>query len=305
MTPNLDLDGQLLPDENRWGPGYGPGRPYPERTLAEFARYVGETRQPGYGDPLHATSPGYLPGAPGTPAQVPPGFDAVGHPNRRCVAAAAADPEFPTTAGDRPVQVGAGLQEYFRSRGWVLDQHGRPLHPHHAQLLADVRIGLPVGLGFAWWLGETAVVDAVVTAGGVVLLTTRDTDRGRIPCLTGGYAVPADEDRTPAQWRAGDRTVTAGGIVTAAARKVREETGLRVPASARMRIVRAIRPISSPHTLNAWTCIYTVHVDLGPGARPALPGGTGGRWVGVDELHEDVLHRLWPDHRRGLLAALA
>jgi hypothetical protein len=63
--------------------------------------------------------------------------------------------------------------------------HSWRLPPHHAQLLADEWIGLPTGLGFAWWLGETAVVDAVVTAAGTVLLTTRDTDRGRNPCLTG------------------------------------------------------------------------------------------------------------------------
>ncbi|MBE1496303.1 hypothetical protein H4696_003403 [Amycolatopsis lexingtonensis] len=283
----------------------GPTRPYPAKTLGEFAQYVGETRQPGYGNRLRATSPGYIPGAQGAPARVPPGCDAVGHPNRHRAAAAEADPEFLTSVGNQPVQAAAGLQAYFRSRGWVLDQHGRPLHPHHVQLLADERIGLPTGLGFAWWLGETAVVDAVVTAVGAVLLTTRDTDRGRIPCLTGGYAIPADEGRTPAQWRAGDRTVTTRGIFTTAARKVGDETGLRVPVDARMRIVRAVRPISSPHTLNAWTCTFTVHVDLGRSERPALPDSVGDRWVGVDELHEDVLHWLWPDHRRGLLAALA
>jgi hypothetical protein len=305
MTPNQSLDARLLPDESRWGPGYGPGRAYPAETLTEFARYVGETTQPGYGNRLRATSPGYVPGDQGVAAQVPLGCDAVGHPNRRCPGAAVADPEHPATAGGRPVRVTAGLQQYFRSRGWVLDQHGRPLHPHRTQLLADERIGLPTGLGFAWWLGETAVVDAVVTAAGSVLLTTRDTGSGRIPCLTGGYAVPADEGRTFAQWRAGDRAVTTRGIFTTAARKVRDETGLRVPADARMRVVRAIRPISSPHTLNAWTCTFTVHIALGHGERPALPAGTGGRWVDIDELHQDVLHRLWPDHRRGLLAALA
>ncbi|HET6704310.1 hypothetical protein [Amycolatopsis sp.] len=115
--------------------------------------------------------------------------------------------------------------------------------------------------------------------------------------------MPADEGRTPARWRAGDRTVTEAGIFTTAARKVREETGLLVPAGARMRIVRAIRPISSPHTLNAWTCTYTVHVDLGRAERPALPAGTHGRWVDDGELR-DVLPLLWPDHRRGLLATI-
>jgi hypothetical protein len=305
MTTASDLDVQLLPDDARWGPGYGPGRGYPAATLTEFARYVSETRQPGYKVRLHATSPGYTPGEAGAPAQIPSGYDATGHPNRGCHAAAAIDPEIPTALAERPVQVAAGLQAYSRARGWTLDQHGRPLHPHHTQLLADDRIGLPTCVGYAWWIGESAVVDAVVTAAGAVLLTTRDTDRGRIPSLVGGYAVPADEGRTVAQWRTGDRAVTAAGIFTTAARKVRDETGLRVPADTRMRIARAIRPVSSPHTLHAWTCTYTVHIDLGQAERPALPADTGGRWVNVDELHQTVLPRLWPDHQRGLLAVVA
>ncbi|WP_370964718.1 hypothetical protein [Amycolatopsis sp. cg9] len=79
---------------------------------------------------------------------------------------------------------------------------------------------------------------------------------------------------------------------------------MRVPVDARMRIVRTIRPISSPHILHAWTCTFTVHIDLGRSERPALPEDAGGCWVGVDELHGDVRHRLWPDHQRGLLAAI-
>jgi hypothetical protein len=121
--------------------------------------------------------------------KIPAGFDASGYPNRRRAAAVEADPEFPITAGGCRGQVVAGLQEYFGSRGWVLDHHGRPLHPRHAQLLADEWIGLPTVLGFAWWFGETAVVDAVVTAAGAVLLT-RDTDRGRKPCPTGATGDP-------------------------------------------------------------------------------------------------------------------
>ncbi|MGH3608454.1 MAG: NUDIX hydrolase, partial [Pseudonocardiaceae bacterium] len=73
------LDLELLPNESLWGPGFGLA-PYPAETLAEIARYLAETRQPGYGARLHSTSAGYVPG--GDRAQVPPGYDAMGHPNR-------------------------------------------------------------------------------------------------------------------------------------------------------------------------------------------------------------------------------
>src|SRR2546425_2966529 len=39
-------------------------------------------------------------------------------------------------------QVPQRLQNLFRRRGWVTDQHGRPCHPWYEQLLADERIGL-------------------------------------------------------------------------------------------------------------------------------------------------------------------
>jgi hypothetical protein len=302
-TTAFDLDARLLPDETCWGPGYGPGSNYPEKTLGEFAQWVAETVQPGYGPRLHAASPGYQPGTPDRPAQLPPGHDTAGHPNRTGAPAGAADAEIPTSL-DQPVQVPAAQQAHFRARGWVLDQHGRPLHPHHEQLLADPRIGLPVGIGSFWHHGEAVVADGIVTAAGHVLLTTRTTDQGRIPCLTGGYAVPADTGRTLAQWRAGDRMPTRDGITTTAARKITEETGLVVPSAARTRIVRAIRPISSPHTLSAWTTTYTVHVDLGLGGDlPAIDPAAGGQWARLDHVFGDIFPALWPDHARALAAA--
>jgi hypothetical protein len=301
----LSSDTQLLPDEDCWGPGFGPDSVYPDATLDEIAQYVSETRQPGYHARLHDTSPGYAPGAYDQRAQVPPGYDAAGHPNRASHTASSMDPEIETSRGDHPVQVADGLQGYCRARGWVLDQHGRPLHPHHQQLLADTRIGLPTSLGYGFFYGEATVVDAVVTtASGHVLLTTRTTNIGRIPCLTGGYAIPADENRTTAQWRAGDRAVTRDGIRTTAARKVLEETGVPIPRTTAGRIVRAIRPVSSPHTLHAWTCTYTVRVDLGTTAPPRLDPDRGGTWVDVDQLYETVIPQMWPDHVRGLLAAI-
>lgn len=151
-------DVEILPDEDRWGPGFG-SAPYPAETLDEIAGYLAETRQPGYGARLFSTSTGLVLG--GDRAQVPPGFDAMGHPNRAGRPAEEMDPEIPTSLDGDPVQVDAGVQEYSRARGWLLDQHGRPLHPHHAQLLDDDRIGLPVGLGYPHFGGESAVCDGV------------------------------------------------------------------------------------------------------------------------------------------------
>ena len=300
----LDLDRLLLPDRDTWGRGYGyPG--YTDRELEEIARNVGETTQPGYGPRLHTTSTGYHPGTRGgARASVPAGFDAVGHPNRAGVDRSRVDPDV-ATATSWPQQLDPRLQEYFQARGWVLDQHGRPLHPHYEQLLRDSRIEMPTGLGYGWWYGETAVADAVVTvATGHVQIVPRTTDQGTLPSLPGGYSIPADFGCSTAQWRAGDRTATIDGLVTAAARKVTEESGLVLPRHVTPWLVRAIRPVSSPHTLHAWTATYTVRIPLPGPDLPALDRATGAEWVHVDQLHVDVLPRMWPDHQRAVLAAI-
>lgn len=299
----IDTDARLVPDDTCWGQGYG--HPYTPAELADIARNISGTPQPGYRRRLHADDPGWSPARRGR-AHVPAGYDALGHPNRAAADPDALDPEFPTVDDQDPaVVVEPGLQECFRAHGWVLDQHGRPLHPLHLQLLDDPRIGLPTGLGYAHWFGEAVVADAVVTtAGGDILLTSRDTDSGRIPCLPGGYAIPADAGRSLADWRHGLRPLTRDAIIAAAARKTRDETGLAIGKDAPATIVRAIRPISSPHTLHAWTCTYTVRVDLPDMSGPDLDPATGARWVPVDDLHEQVLGRMWPDHQRAILAAV-
>ncbi|QFU87892.1 NUDIX hydrolase [Amycolatopsis sp. YIM 10] len=311
MTSPTTHDARLLPETHLWGPGYGE-HPYPAETLDEIAGYLAETTQPGYGARLHATSPGYTPGELGfvygtliSRATIPAGYDAVGHPNRDGCPPEEMDPDITTSTAAEPVQVDTELQRYSRGRGWVLDQHGRALHPHHEQLLADDRIGLPTGLGYGWWAGETVVVDTVVTTTrGLVLIGERTTARGPIPCLVGGYSTPADFGRTAAQWRAGDRPVDRDGIIAAGARKTTEETGLAIPNGTYARIVRAIRPVSSPHTLHAWTVTFTVFYQLAETVAPVLDPATGARWVDVDELDAEVMGRLWPDHQRGLEAAL-
>ncbi|WP_020421167.1 NUDIX hydrolase [Amycolatopsis sp. ATCC 39116] len=299
----MDLDRFLLPDEESWGQGYG-DRGYTPGELDEIARNVAGTVQPGYGSRLHASSPGYRPGTPDSRATIPPGFDVDGHPNRAAVYPGTVDPDI-ATATTLPQQIDPGLQDYCRARGWVLDQHGRPLHPHHEQLLADARIGLCTGLGYGWWYGETVVADAVVTTpAGRVLIVPRSTDAGTIPSLPGGYAIPADVGRTAAQWRVGYRPVTLDGIVTTAARKAEAETGLVIPREVAARLVRGIRPVSSPHTLHAWTVTYTVRVQLPAQGLPALDETTQARWVDVDELYDAVLERMWPDHQRAVAAAI-
>lgn len=291
-------DAHLVPDESRWGQGYG-GRAYTPVELDTIAFNVAPTLGVSGSDRLHADDAGFAWTSPRT-AQVPAGFDVDEHPNRRGVDPALLDPAPPTDPAAGPL-VDARLQNHFRARGWDMDQNGRPLHPHAAQLLADPRIGLPTSLGFAYYLGESVVADAVAVAGDRVVLTTRATrHEGLIPSLPGGYGVPADEARTNAQWRDGDRPATVEGIITAARRKLAEETGLQAPADSHAEIVRAIRPVSSVHTLNAWTVVYTVRFDLPARTNLTLRPDSTARWFPLA-----TLGFMWPDHRAGLVAALA
>lgn len=304
MTNYRKLDRILLPDEHAWGQGIAS---YTPEQLDEIAKNVGETSQPGYEARLRATSDGYVPGeADGQRAVVPPGYDtAVVHPNRAEVELGSVDPDLVTELGDEVQQLDPRLREYFTARGWVLDQHGRPLHPHHVQLLDDPRIGMVTGLGYGWWAGETIVADAVVTTeSGHVLLIDRQTGTGTIPSIPGGYTVPADYGRTPSQWRIGDRPITADGIITGAARRTASETGLVLPRWTTPELVRGIRPVSSPHTLHAWTMTTTVRVHV-DGERPALDRASTARWVDVDDVYA-LIERgaLWPDHQRAILSAI-
>lgn len=304
MTNYRTLDRLLLPDDDTWGQGIAS---YTPEQLDEIAKNVGETSQPGYGARLHATTAGYVPGGiGGRRAVVPPGFDAVDHPNRAGLDLGSCDPDMATELGDQVQQLDPRLREYFAARGWVLDQHGRPLHPHHAQLLADDRIGMPTGLGYGWWTGETIVADAVVTTrSGHVLLIDRKTDSGVIPSIPGGYTIPADFGRSPSQWRTGDRPITIDGIITGAARRTAAETGLVMPRWTIPTLVRGIRPVSSPHTLCAWTMTITVRCHVDDGELPALDRSSTARWVYVDDVYRLIDDNvLWPDHQRAVLAAI-
>lgn len=296
-TAIAEHDAELVPDEARWGQGYG-GRAYSPAELDTIASNVAPARGPGHPARLLASDPGFNWVSAAT-ARVPSGYDVLDHPNRVDTDPARLDHAVPTSEDGTP-QVADDLQAYFRRRGWALDQHGRPLHPHAAQLLADPRIGLPTSLGFAYHLGEAVVADVVAVAGDQVVLTTRATrHEGLIPALPGGYGIPADQGVTDEQWGRGVRPVTAEGVLATARRKLTEETGLVVSPDSHVEIVRAIRPVSSVHTLHAWTVVYTVRVDLPARANLTLRPDSGADWWPVA-----MLQSMWPDHRRALVAAL-
>ena len=288
----------LALDPEQHGQGYS--TPYTAAELDDIADNVAPACVPGSAPRLSA--PHGLARTGGGEVFVPPGHDVLDHPNRAGADPALTDAAFATTVNGG-AQVHPGVRAWARRRGWDLDQHGRPVNPHHHTLLADPRIGLTTSLGLGWRYGESVVADAVVLAGDRVLITTRDTPHdGTIPAIPGGYTDPRDEGRTHARWATGDRPVTHDGVVATAVRKLCEETGVTVPGDAECRVVRGIRPTSSVHTLHAWTVVYTVRVTLPRGVRPQ--SAFGARWLPITSL-DDVLGRMWPDHRRGTLAGLA
>jgi hypothetical protein len=294
----LDLDRAILPDERRWGQGYG-DRPYTDAELAEIIKSVTETKQPGYG--RRYVEPDSSVYVRGDRLEMPSGHDAIGHPNRESMASDVLDPDLPTVQ-TRPWQMPEAVQEFFRTRGWRLDQHGRPCMPRAEQLIAHPHIGLNTGVGFSYYLGENVVVDVVLLLGERVLLVDRTTDAGVIPSLPGGYSTPASYALLPEDWASGNRPVTMEGIMATARRKMLAEAAVVLPPDARMEIVRGIRPVSSPHTLNFWTVTYTVRCDLGKGGESLMTAPTV-QIVGLHKL-EAILPRMWPDHRRALLAAI-
>lgn len=224
--------------------------------------------------------------------RLPPGFDASNHPNRKKVPAAFLDPDLPTSL-EQPWQLTEVLQKHFRDRGRALDQHGRPVHPHADQLLD--RIGLNTGIGWGWRLGESVVADAVVTAGDRVLLWQPPLADGRW-AVPGGYRIPGDDGLTDAHWNAGQRPISSEGILTTARRKVETEAGVLLGQGCSERIVPAIRPISSPHTINFWTVTFTVHFHL---ADTTVQPGPNAALIKTGDLAELPM---WPDHRRAIAA---
>lgn len=282
--------------------GQGAGdAPYTDADLAIIAENVAPMHG-GANVPRLLTGPGGLAVTEDGVVQVPPGHDWVADRDHRTDPGPAARDATLATRRDGVGCVHPGVTAWAIARGWPTDQHGRPVNPRHAQLLADPRIGLCTGLGPSWRWGEQVVADAVAVTDGHVALIDRDTPHnGTIPALPGGFAEPQDFGLTYEDWTTGNRPVTRAGIVANALRELHEETGIATPDGAALRIVREIRPVSSPHTLNAWTVVYTVLVVL-PTRQP-IPDDHRARWTPLDTL-DTVLPDMWADHRNALLVAL-
>jgi ADP-ribose pyrophosphatase YjhB (NUDIX family) len=234
--------------------------------------------------------------------QVPSGFDWVARGGHRPDASPDGRDAAVATRCDGVGWVHPGITAWAVARGWPIDQHGRPVNPRYAQLLADPRIGLCTGLGRSWRWGEQVVADAVAVADGHVALIERDTaHEGTIPALPGGFAEPQDFGLTHGDWTAGHRPVTPAGIVANAVRELAEEAGIVIQDGTTLRVVREIRPVSSPHTLNAWTVVYTVLMVLP--TRQSIPDGFRAHWVPLDAV-DAVLPSMWGDHRNALTSAL-
>ena len=289
------FDAAIVPDSSKWGQGYG--RPYTTDEIYEI--YANRDDEPfeGYGPLLRE----WL--APNEDGRVilSEGCDAFGT-ERQGKDQATVDPGQATSLSN-PWSVNPGVRAWMEERGWTLDQHGRGLHPHWEQL-QSCRIRLNTGPGIGYYYGEQVVADAVVTDGsGVVLINRphRTAPDSTFPALPGGYSLPRDFDRNVDQWLTGDRPVTADGIIRTALRKFKEEAGVDLPRATKATIVRAIRPISSAHTLNFWTVTYTVRVQVDSLAT-LEPTDTAEVFDARDI--DPLESRMWPDHFRALRAAL-
>lgn len=176
------------------------------------------------------------------------------HPNRAGHGVGELDPEVP---GPGVECLDAELTARWVADGFMVDQCGRPLHPHWLQLLGDPRIGAPTGLGFFFRYGPNATVDPVIyryrrgagavgagDSGPVELLLIKRRRGGRW-ALPGGF-----RDR-------GDLNAEA-----TARREAGEETGL-TDLGGTGEVVAHSRPVGLITTLHAWTenTVVLIHAD--------------------------------------------
>lgn len=306
--PNWDkTDKFFLPDPKRWGRGYG-GKGFDEVAIRETRGYILDTMKrgglPGYEKRglIHRHSSFSAPQTAAGSFILPPGFDADGPGRSNAHDPQLIEPNYPTTIEGRPWRVRHSVTEYYKSCGYPLDQHGRAVHP----LLMDiVNADIPIctGLGAGWEGGQTVVVDTVVTDGESVLFTTLQDHGKTLPSLVGGYTHAEDFNTPLPQWRAGRREITKEGIYRAVRRLVKAKTGVELPANARCEIVWGIRPWSSYATANFWTVTYTVKVLLTPRALRNVKLTGNAFLQPLGGIANTVIPHLWPDHRRGCLAA--
>lgn len=297
----LGHDRTLIPEEEVWGPGFG------DQLLGEYldevVTNITETQQPGYGPRVRFRTANLHWLSDLGRIIVPAGYDAIGHPNRHRGDPETMDPDRKTST-EAFWQMPQVDQEAFRLHGWELDQHGRACNPNALHLLTHPRIGLNTGVGYGYFVGEAMVVDVIPrTRNGFVHIYRGSADQP-FPALIGGYVVPGDYGYTAKTWKQAGRPVTLEGLYEAARCKLWEKAGIPVPPGTPMKAVRAIRPTSSPHTLNFWTTTVTFVVEVAEERVNDLDDRLGATLVHENQL-DVVLDHMWPDHRRAAEAAFA
>lgn len=224
-----------------------------------IADAVHSERAEGYPPPserLRLTSPGLR--ADGALLVVPDGpWHVHDHPNRRTASPDDLDSEVPAPGRE---QLHPDLTARWSSEGLAMDQHGRPIHPHWRQLLADPRIGLPTGVGYFYRYGPNTTVDPVVYrrrgTGPLEILLIRRRSGGKW-ALPGGFR---------------DRTDTSSEDT--ARRETAEEAGL-TGIGGHAEVIAHTRSIGPMATLHAWTenTVVLLHGDQQYLADTALVAG--------------------------------
>jgi hypothetical protein len=281
----MERDHWLVPDTSRHEQGFGGKRYTPAELTRIEERFVRRGDSDGPRFQLRDTGR-----TSDDKLTLPPGYEAVNHPNNRHASPDAMDAEAIASPDDIP----AGLRRHFEELKLPLDSLGRACHPHAIQLLTN--FGMQAGRGFYRWFGGNTIVDAIaIDDDGSFIVTSN----GKRPVLPGGHSIPTDFGVSNASWKAGDRPVTIEGIFATAVRKLDEETGFVAPDGAKMEIVRAIRQVTHHTKLNAWQETYTVRIMVGL----KDVKDTKKRKV-VTPQDSEVLGAMWFDHQRAYHAAL-
>lgn len=302
MSVMSEFDKLMLPDENRWGQGYG-DKPYTLKELNEIADNVAPAWENPIGNPRWVTAWRINQHVYNGRLCPPEGHDDFDHPNRRGASNKVIDPDIPTAWQEQPWQIQQSLQEIFIAKGWPLDLHGRPYNPRADQLITNPRIGLKTGIGYGYYFGDNAVVDVIVKANGKTLVISKPEGKINRPALVDSYVIPADYGISSQDWKLGNRPLNHDGLIAAAHRILQAETRLCLPSNTQFRLIRAIRPISTPHTLNFWTTTFTLLAEISPKDVGKIGGKLRPKFV-TDSRLAGLMHQMRPDHRRGLLAAI-
>src|SRR6266498_3795143 len=180
---------------------------------------------------------------------LPPGHDALGSPNR------SKEPKKIRDKMDPEIVTGGTdifIPKVPYSQKDIRDQHNRPVHPGYKQLLSltskdGKKLGMGTGIGQFYYYGPNGVADAagvfrVGDKGEVETPLVRRPGTPQSP--RGGWATPGGYEEI------GDRLAEDSSIACAR-RELLEETGLEVRSSGI--VVASMLPVSSVHTLNAWS----------------------------------------------------